>query len=78
MSVTVSGCGNYLDFIGVYLNFPLFFYSVDVVDGSLCCKSPIIWVECVGDNLGDVVGVCNIGCVRCWRGRVDVACVKIE
>ena len=46
-----------------------------MVDGSFCGKGAVIWVECVGDNLGDVVRVCNVGCVRARR---NVAGVKIE
>ena len=57
-----------MEFIGVCLNFLLFFKSVDVVDGSLCGKDAITWVEFVGANLGDVVDVCNVS----WR-RGDAA-----
>ena len=67
-----------LEFVCVCFNFPLFFESVDVFDGSLCDEGAVIWVESVGDILGDVVDVCNVGCVGCWWGRGDVAGIKIE
>ena len=63
--VVISVYGNYLEFIGVYFNFLLFFKSVDVVDGSLCVKGALIRIESVGDNLGDVVSVYNVACVDC-------------
>ena len=56
----------------VCLNFPLFFESVDVADDYLCGTGTLIQVEFVGDNLGDIVGACNVGCVGC-KGRGDVA-----
>ena len=77
MSTVVSGYGSDLEFICVCLNFPLFFESVDMVDGSLSGMGAITWVECVGDNLGDV-GVCNLVCAGCWRGKGDVAGEEIE
>ena len=46
--------------------------------GSLCGKGAVIWVECVEDNLGDVTGICNVGCLGCWSGRGDVAGIEIE
>ena len=49
-----------------------------MVDGSFCGKGAVTWVEYVGDSLGDVVGVCNVGCVGCWWDRVDVTGVEIE
>ena len=49
-----------------------------MVVGSVCGRGTVIWVECVGDHLGDVVGVCNVGCVGCLWGRGDVAGVEIE
>ena len=75
-----NGCdiGINWNLLCVCLNFPLFFESVDVVYGSLCGKGAVIWVEFVGDNLGDVVGACNVGCVGCWCGRGDVAGVQID
>ena len=63
--VVISAYGNCLEFIGVCSNFPLFFKSVDVVDGSLCGKGAVIWIEFFRDNLGDVVGACNVGCGGC-------------
>ena len=48
-----------------------------LVDGSLCGKDTVIWVEFVGYNLDDV-GVCNAGCMGCWWGRGDVTGVKTE
>ena len=60
MSVVSSGYEIDLNFIGVCMTFPLFFESVDVVDVSLSGKGAVIWVESVGDNLGDNVGVCNV------------------
>ena len=54
-----------MEFIDICFNFPLFFESVDVVNISLCDKGAVIWIESVGDNLGDVVGVCNVVCVGC-------------
>ena len=73
-----SGYGNDMEFVGVCFDFPLFFKSVDVCDGSLCGEGAVIWVEMIGDNLGDVVGVCNVVCVVLWMGRGDVAGVVIE
>ena len=64
MSVVITIHGNDLEFIGVCLNFPYIFESVDMVDGSLCGKGAVIWVESVGGNLGDVVGV-SLKCFLC-------------
>ena len=50
-------CGNDSKIIDLCFNFPLFFESVDMVDGSLCGKGTVIWFESVGDNLNDVVGI---------------------
>ena len=66
-----------MDIICVCFNFPLFFESVDVFDGSLCGEGTVIWVESVGDNLSDVVVVCNVVCVGSRWERGDVAGVKI-
>ena len=55
----------------------MFFESVDVFVGSLCVVGAVIWIETVGDNLGDVIGVCNVVYVGCWWGRGDVASVRI-
>ena len=64
MLVVTSVCGNGLEFIDVCFDFPLFFESVNVFDGSWCGKGAVFWVENVGDNLGDV-DVYNVGCVGC-------------
>ena len=61
MLVVITIYGNDLEFIDACLNFSLFFESVDVDDGSFS-KGAVIWVEYVVDNLGDAVGVCNVGC----------------
>ena len=65
---------NDMKFIDACYNFPLLFKSVDVVDGSLCVKGAEIWVESVGHNLGDLVGVCNVGCV----GHVSLKSTHVQ
>ena len=67
---------NDLEFVCVRFNFLMFFKGIDVFDGSLCGEGAVIWIESVGDNLGDVIGVCNFVCVGCWWWRGDVAGVK--
>ena len=49
-----------------------------MIDSSLCGNGAVILIESVGDNLGDVVGVCNVICVGCWWEWENVAGVKIE
>ena len=41
------------------LIFLFFLESIDVIDVYLCGKCAVIWIESVGDNLGNVIGVCN-------------------
>ena len=50
MRVVISAYGNDLEFIDVCFKFPLFFESLDVVDGSLCGKGAENWIESVGDS----------------------------
>ena len=76
--VVISVYGIDLEFIGVCFNYPLFFESVDVVEGCLCGKGAVIWIESVRDDLSDPVVICNVVCVGCWCRREDVAGVKIE
>ena len=66
-----------MEFVCVSLNFPIFFKSIDVFHGSLRGEGAVIWVESVGDNLGDVISVCNVVCVGSWWWRGDVAGVNI-
>ena len=44
----------------------------------LCGKGKVIRVEFVGDNLGNVVGVYNVGCVGCWWRREDALVKKLN
>ena len=43
--VVISVHGNDLKLIGVCFNFPLFFESVDAVNGYLCGKGAVIWMS---------------------------------
>ena len=61
MWFVVSIYGDDLEFIDVCYNSPLFFENADVIDGSFRGKGAVIWIENMGDNLGNVVGVCLCG-----------------
>ena len=59
------------------LIFQRFSKIVDVCDCSFCGEGAVIWIENVGENLGYVIGVCNVVCAGCWWWRGDVVGVKI-
>ena len=60
--VVASVYGNDLEFACVCFNFPMFSKSVDVFDDFFCTEGAVIWIESVGDNLGNVIGASNVVC----------------